>query len=99
MSFQIKLARTSAELDQLFQARHRVFVEEMTYLEAEPEGRLSDRFDAFPTTRNLIVIVSGRIVGGVRLTDAQEVGNPGETLFPFEEHVPEAARVGAGSML
>jgi N-acyl-L-homoserine lactone synthetase len=99
MSFQLKLARSSVELDRLFSARHRVFVDEMKYYPPAPEGRLFDRFDTFPTTRNVVATIGDRIVGGMRISDAAGVGIPGESLFDYRPHFPKGpARIGAGSM-
>lgn len=100
MPFRIKLARTTAELDGLFQLRHQVFVEEKRYLPPSCNGRLSDAFDSYPTTGNLVALVDGRVVGGLRFVEPSPAGAPADTFFDFRPHLPpDAARVGSGSML
>ena len=60
VTVRIRLARTTDELDQVFALRHRVMVDEEGYMPAQPDGRLADRFDAYPTTANVIALVDGR---------------------------------------
>jgi hypothetical protein len=99
MGVRIKIAAAAAELDQLFQVRHRVFVEQMGHFPPAPDGRLLDRFDAFPTTANIVALHEGRVVGGVRIVEPSPVGAPADALFDFRPHLPEGAVSGSGSML
>jgi hypothetical protein len=50
MAVRIRLAETTADLDALLRLRHRVFVDDKGYFPAQPDGRVGDRFDAYPTT-------------------------------------------------
>ena len=97
----IKIASAAAELDELFQVRHRVFVEQMGYFPPAEDGRLLDRFDAFPTTANIVALHEGRVVGGVRIVEPSPTGAgaPTDALFDFRPHLPEGAVSGSGSML
>lgn len=100
MTIRIKLAQTTAELDDLFRTRHRVFVEEMRYMPGTHDGRILDRFDAFPTTANVVALFDGRVVGGLRLVEPSEAGAPADEYFDFRPYLPPGAtRVGSGSML
>jgi CRP-like cAMP-binding protein len=100
MAVRIRQATSPTDLDQLFQVRHRVFVEEQRYFRPVSDGRLVDRFDAFPTTANIVASAHGRIVGGVRIVEPSPVGAPVDELFDFRPHLPDTnVRVGSGSML
>ncbi len=62
------------------------------------DGRLIDRFDAFPGTFNFVAVADGRVVGGVRLIHCGEMGFPAQDYFDFSDHIPAGARLGSGSM-
>ena len=93
MAYQIKLANTPDLIDQVFKLRHQVFVEQEGYLQATPNGRLIDRFDAYPTTSTFVVIHENRVVGALRLTLDSEVGVPADEYFDFRDHVPDESYV------
>ncbi len=100
MPVRIHKATTAAELDERFVVRHRVFAEELGAFPVTNDGRLHDRFDAFPTTTNIVASVDGRVVGGVRIVEPSPVGTAADELFDFGPYLPgQAARVGSGSML
>lgn len=99
MTVRIRLARTTDELDQVFALRHRVMVEEEGYMPAQPDGRLSDRFDAYPTTANVIALVEDRIVGAVRMIERTPAGTSADEYFDFRPFLPPTARDVTGGML
>jgi len=100
MSVRIKIAQTAEEMDQLFNARHEIFVEEEGYFKPNPSGRIFDRFDAFSSTVNIIAMVDQEVVGGLRITEFSKVGTPSEHLFDFIYHIPaDSSKVAAASML
>lgn len=100
MAVRIRQATSPTDFDQLFQVRHRVFVEEQHYFPPKPDGRLVDRFDAFPTTANIVAFAHGRVVGGVRIVEPSAVGAPADEFFDFRPYLPEKnVRIGSGSML
>jgi len=100
MAVRIRLATTPTDLDQIFQVRHRVFVQEKRYFPPTSDGRIVDRFDAFPTTANIVAYANGRVVGGVRIVEPSPVGAPADAYFDFRPYLPEKdVRVGSGSML
>lgn len=100
MAVRIRLATTPTDLDQLFQVRHRVFVQEKRYFPPTCDGRIVDRFDAFPSTANIVAYANGRVVGGVRIVEPSAVGAPADNYFDFRPYLPEKdVRVGSGSML
>ena len=100
MAIRITIARTAAEHDALFRVRHRVYAEQGGYMPPRPDRRIYDRFDAFPSTTNLIAMDGDAVVGGVRLAEPGEAGTPADEYFDFVPHLPrDAARVGSASML
>ncbi len=99
MAVLIKVATTADEIDALFRGRHAVYAQEDAYFSPRPDGRIHDRFDAFPTTTNLIAKVGDDVVGGVRLVEQSGAGTPADEFFDFSPHVPPGARVASGSML
>jgi N-acyl-L-homoserine lactone synthetase len=99
MAVRVKIARATAEIDELFQLRHRVFVEEEGYLRPRPDGRIADRFDAYPTTANLVALVADRLVGALRVVEHSEAGMPTDEFYDFRTHLSAGfARVCSGSM-
>jgi CRP-like cAMP-binding protein len=100
MTVRVRLATSPTDFDQLFQVRHRVFMEEKRFFPAIPDRRLVDRFDAFPTTANIVAVAEGRVVGGVRIVEPSPVGVPADHFFDFRPYLPQGnIRVGSGSML
>ncbi len=93
MATTITIAKTPETIDEVFQIRHRVFCEEEKLLEKDPTGRMLDRFDAFPSTANLIVQKEGRVVGSLRLCVDSNVGLPADEYFDFRPHLPKDARI------
>lgn len=91
--FRIKIAKTAADLDQVFELRYRVFVEEEGYFQENHDHRILDRFDAFPDTVNFVSIHEGNIVGSLRLVSETDVGTPADEMYDFKPHLPEGARV------
>lgn len=98
MKIRIKVAETATELDQLFRLRHDVFCREQRYMAEQHDGRLVDRFDAFPGIANIVALVDGAVVGGVRVVEAGPLGFPAQDYFDFSSHIPPGARLASGSM-
>lgn len=100
MPVRVKIAQTAEETDQLFCARHEIFVEEEGYFKPNQSGRIFDQFDALPSTVNIIAMVGQEVVGGLRITECSGVGTPSEHLFDFGPHIPTgSSKVVAASML
>ena len=100
MAVRIRLATSPTDFDQLFKVRHRVFIDEKKFFPPTSDGRLVDRFDAFPTTANIIAVSEDKVVGGVRIVESSAVGLPADQFFDFTPYLPkENIRVGSGSML
>lgn len=95
----IKYAEATDEIDSIFRTRHKVYVTEEGYMAAQPDGRIYDRFDTYPTTINIIAMDDGRVVGGVRFCAPSSAGVPADDFFDFANYLPEGARSGGGSML
>jgi N-acyl-L-homoserine lactone synthetase len=99
MSVRIRLARTTDELDQLFTLRHRIMIDDERYLPPRPDGRLADRFDAYPTTANVIALVDDRIVGAIRFMQRTPAGTSADEYFDFAPFLPAQACAVAAGML
>jgi len=100
MPIRVKITTTPTELNDLFETRYRVFVEEEKYLNTGIDGRIFDRFDAFPTTVNIVAMVNRKVVGGLRLTEWSNGGTSADDLFDFRSYLPnEADRIVTASML
>ena len=93
MAFKIKIADTTALIDKVFRLRHQVFVEEEKSLEKTAEGRIVDRFDAYPTTSNLILLEDEKVIGSFRLSLDSSEGLPADQYFDFRKHTPKDAKL------
>ncbi len=82
MSTRIKIAGTTEEIDGLFRCRHLALVAELGTHFPQPDGRLMDRFDAFPSTLNIVAKAGQSVVGGVRLTSGAS-DSPLDELYDF----------------
>jgi len=101
MAILIKVAETAEEIDGLFRTRHKVFVEEGGYMAPRPDGRIFDRFDAYPNDAmaNIIAVDDGHVVGGVRVIKATAVGLPTDHFFDFSSYIrTDISEVGNGGM-
>jgi N-acyl-L-homoserine lactone synthetase len=97
----IRAARTAADVDAVLRGRHRAYCEETSYFRRTSDGRIFDRFDAYPdTTVHLLAEVDGEVVGGVRycLHD-RRVGLPVDELFDFSPHLRPNDRPVCGGMM
>ncbi|HEU5101602.1 MAG TPA: GNAT family N-acyltransferase [Roseiflexaceae bacterium] len=99
MAICIKYTETTDEVDGIFRTRHKVYVEETGSMAPRPDCRIYDRFDAYPTTVNIIAVDDGHILGGVRFCAPSAAGMPADDFFGFAAYLPIGARGGSGSML
>ena len=96
----IRFAESAEDIDRLFRARHHIFAEVDGYIPPRPDGRLCDRFDAYPTNRNLIAEHEGRIIGGLRFTENSPAGTPCDEFFDFSPFLDlTSTRFGSASKL
>lgn len=95
----ITTAKTPEILDEVFKIRYRVFTEEEGKFQRDPGKRIIDRYDAYPTTTNLVVMTDGRVVGSFRLTLDSPVGVPADEYYDFRKLLPEDARIMGAGML
>ena len=93
MAYKITRADTPDLIEQVFKLRHKVFAEQTSLLQPTADGRLLDRFDAYPTTTTFVVVDEGEVVGALRLALDCSEGVPADEYFDFREHVPEDARI------
>jgi N-acyl-L-homoserine lactone synthetase len=97
----IRPARTAADVDAVLRGRHRVYCEETRYFSPTADGRVVDRFDAYPnTTVHVLAEIDDCVVGGVRycLQDPR-VGLPVDEYFDFGPHVRPDDRLVCGGMM
>jgi N-acyl-L-homoserine lactone synthetase len=101
MPLRTKIASSDAELDACFQLRHRVFVEQDSKFQNQPDGRLLDRFDTFDVTTVFYAEEAGSLVGTIRVTlKNEQVGMPADDYFDFSQHIPgDAGRIANLSQL
>jgi hypothetical protein len=99
MTVRVRIARTTEELDAVFRLRHQVFVEEEHYMPPRSDRRIADRFDAYPTTANIVAIVEGRIVGAIRFLERSVAGVSTDEFFDFTPFVPAGICDGSSGML
>ena len=100
MGIRVKVAATAEEIDGLFRARYRVFVEQEGYMAPNAERRIFDRYDAYPTTRHIVALCDGCVVGGVRFTEDSPAGTLPAEFFDFSPYLTADARtLGCGGML
>jgi hypothetical protein len=65
---------------------------------ARLDSRFFDRFDAYPSTGNIIAVDDGRVIGGVRNVETTELGTPADEFFDFADYLPgDVVKLGAGS--
>jgi CRP/FNR family cyclic AMP-dependent transcriptional regulator len=95
----VRFAESTPDLDALFRLRHRVYVEEKGWFPPQRDGRVIDRFDAYPNKVNVVAVVDGQVVGGVRFVESSPVGMPADYFFDFTPFLPHDARVGSASLL
>lgn len=98
----IEVIDTSEKLEELYQLRYKVFVEEEKYMYMQPnlDRKLYDQYDMLPTTINLGAFVEGNLVGGARLTPLFPEGELTADLFNFKDYIPDSsARCGTGRFL
>lgn len=97
MPIQIKLASTNEEYDAVFRLRHEVMVGD-GYAAPRSDARIHDRFDAFPTTRLIIALIEGEVVGTVRTTLDSGAGTSVDAFYDFSAACPPSSTVvAAGS--
>ena len=99
MPLKIKIADTPELLDEVFKIRYKVFTEEEGVFPENEEKRYVDRFDAYPTTYNLIVQANDVTAGSFRLTLDSPVGVPADEFFDFRKLLPEDSRIMGAGML
>jgi len=94
------LSATTPELrDGVFRIRHKVFVEEESLLKPTADGRLFDRFDAYPTANILAVTSGDEVVGSMRLSIDSTVGLQADQHFDFRKHLADNSRIIHAGML
>lgn len=97
MPIQIKIADTPVLLDDLYKVRHEVFGVEEALFAPKPDGRVIDRFDAYPTSTNIVAVIDDLVIGGIRIILDSEVGLHADDYYDFwPEAPPDAVRASVG---
>lgn len=89
----MRLASTTEELDSVFRLRHKVFAEQENLLKPRADKRFYDRFDAFPSTVQMIAKHQGHTVGAFRFSLDDACGLPADEYFDFRPFVPHDAKL------
>lgn len=84
----LTIATSPAELDELFIARHRVFVDQQGYYPERDDRRIFDPQDFEPTTRNFIARAGESLIGGFRVVEASSDRIPIDDFYDFGPHLP-----------
>lgn len=112
MGIRLKVAQTAKELDDVFWVRRRVYVAQEGKFggSAYNSRHLADRFDAHPSSANLIAYEGDQPIATIRLNLDCGVGLPPEEHYDFTEEkrrievewpleTGEPARIGSAGML
>jgi N-acyl-L-homoserine lactone synthetase len=99
VGIRVRFAESTEDLDALFRLRHKVYVEEKGWFPAQRDGRVTDRFDAYPNKVNVVAVVENQVVGAVRFVESSPVGLPADYFFDFSPFLPDDANVGSASLL
>ncbi|MBU3070856.1 cyclic nucleotide-binding domain-containing protein [Aestuariicella sp. G3-2] len=85
MSVLIKIARTAKELDDVYNLRYRVYVEERGKFETASSynPRIVDHFDTIPGVVNIIAYSNGEPIASIRVNEDSDIGLPAEHYFDF----------------
>lgn len=89
----ISKANTPELLDSVYKIRHKVFSEEEGKFPAKIDGRVIDRFDAYHTSHNLVVVFEDKVIGSMRITLDSKMGLPADGSFNFRQHIPAGSNV------
>ena len=87
------LAKTTEQIDSVFKLRHLVFAEQEKSLRAKTEGRLYDRFDAFPSTVQMMAQSKEQTIGAMRFSIDDTCGLPADEYFDFRALIPSDAKI------
>ena len=93
MTICMRLAETSEELDSVFLLRHLVFSEQEQLLKGNREKRFYDKFDAFPSSVQMIAQHENTTVGAFRFSLDDVCGLPADDYFDFRSLVPADAKL------
>ena len=89
MSIRIKVADTAKELDDVFNLRHKVFIQERgkftSGLADSDSQRIVDHFDTLPDVANIVAYESGTAIATMRINKDSQIGLPAEKYFDFSD--------------
>lgn len=92
MPVKFGLATSTQDIDSVFRLRHLVFAEQENKLQATEGKRLFDRFDAFPSTVQMMAQKQGQTIGAMRFSIDDVCGMPADEYFDFRPFLPEGAK-------
>ena len=86
MTIHLIVAKTQKQIDDAIRIRHEVFVVEDGKFggQAFPDGRMADRFDAFPGACNIVAYDGSAAIATIRLTMDKGGGLPAERHYNFK---------------
>ena len=89
MSVRVKVAQNARELDDVFQLRHKVYVEQEGVFKGEGSGdtrSVFNRFDALSPVANIIAYSGPEPVGTLRINLDTGAQLPADELYDFTQH-------------
>lgn len=86
MGIRIKVATTSAELNDVYRLRYQVYVNTGGYFEPNPQKIVMDMFDAIPDCCNIIAYDGDIPVGTLRINRDNSLKLPADKLFDFSDY-------------
>jgi N-acyl-L-homoserine lactone synthetase len=98
MAVRVAVARSSEDLDELFRVRHEVFCGG-GYMLSRPDGRIIERFDAYPGAVNVVAKTAGRVIGGMRLDLPSGCGVGADEYFDYSSAALPADTTGGVSAI
>ena len=97
MPIKLTIAETVEQMDAVYKLRHQVFCEESDKFSQTKDARFFDRFDAYPTSANVIATNDKDVVGALRLAIDSGLGVPADEYYDFRSHLPaDCSLLGVG---
>ena len=91
MPMRFSIASDPTQIDAVLKLRYEVFQIEGRHYKPIDDQRILDRFDTFSTTRNIVAIADGQLVGSMRVTLDSSAGFPADEYYDFRRFLPDGA--------
>lgn len=89
MTSRIKLTSNINELDQIFQIKHKIFVNN-NYIKPQPNKHMIDHFNTFPNTINFTIFQQNKVISTLRfIKHNKNIKITTNKFFDFSEYLPK----------